>query len=247
MPKFFVLPEKAVNGKCIIDTEDVAHITRVLRLGIGDSVTVCDSAGMDYTAEISSIEPGKIVCDIISSKKSDTEPDIELTLYQGIPKGPKMEYIIQRTTELGITRIVPCTMARCVSRLDGEKAERKKVERWQKIAESAAKQSGRGIIPEVCMPVSFKDAVRRMTMADAAFAPYECESTAGIREYLKSLPEKVKTAAFIIGPEGGFDPAEVEILKENGIKTVSLGKRILRTETAGGAVTAVVMYESGNM
>ncbi len=245
MPKFFVLPEKISDGVCIIDNEDAGHITRVLRLGAGDTVRVCDSAGFDYIVKIAKIEDKRVICNILSKEKSDTEPTVAVTLYQGIPKGAKMEYIIQKTTELGVTRIVPCKMARCVSKPD-DKQLHKKVERWQKIAESAAKQSGRGIIPEVADAVTFAEAVDQMQTADMAFAPFECERTVSIRELLENAAE-VKTAAFIIGPEGGFDPSEIEKISELGIPTVTLGKRILRTETAGETVCAVLMYATGNM
>ena len=247
MPKFFVLPEKVNEDRCIIDTDDVAHITKVLRLKEGDSIVVCDSNGYDYEAVISSVEKNCVVCDIVSKTKSDTEPGVFVTLYQGIPKSSKMEYIIQKNTELGISKIVPCVMARCVSKIDGEKAEQKKTERWRKIAESAAKQSGRGIVPEITAPVTFKQAVEQMKEDDIAFAPYECEEQNRIKDVLKKYKKDIKNISFIIGPEGGFDPSEAELIKNSGIDTVSLGKRILRTETAGETVTAIIMYESDNM
>ena len=246
MPKFFVLPEMVKDGKIIIDTDDVLHIKRVLRMSEGDELLICDSTGTDYQTKISEIADKTITCDIISEKKSDTESDISITLYQGIPKGSKMELIIQKNTELGVAKIVPVSMQRCVSKLENQKAEEKKVQRWQKIAEEAAKQSGRGIIPEISMPQTLKQAAENIKKSDLSFVPYECEEQNSLKPLLKSHSD-AKTVSFLIGPEGGFDVSEIEILKECGIYPVTLGKRILRTETAGMAVTAMVMYEIGDI
>ncbi len=246
MPKFFVLPEKVYDNKILIDTDDVAHITRVLRLGVDDVITVCDSRSRDFEAKIAEISDKKIVCDIISEKKSDSEADIFITLYQGIPKGTKMELIIQKNTELGIKRIVPVAMKRCVSKLENQKAEEKKVQRWQKIAEEAAKQSGRGMIPEIAMPISLKEAAEELKKCDLAFVPYERESKNTLKPLLQSSKDS-KSVGFLIGPEGGFDIDEIEALKNLDIPSITLGKRILRTETAGVAVTSMIMYEIGDL
>ena len=157
-----------------------------------------------------------------------------------------MDYIIQKTTELGVVNIVPCMMARSVSKIENEKDAKKKCERWQKISEEAAKQSGRGIIPKVFQPVTFKEAVKMMKDYDLAFAPYECEEQNKLKTVLNSK-ENIKTIAFMVGPEGGYDLDETEFLRENKISTVTLGKRILRTETAGEAVLSMVMYELGDI
>lgn len=246
MPKFFVEPYKVSDDKIIIDTADVNHIKNVLRMEIGNNVTVCDSCGYDYDAKIISITPNEIVCSVITKSKSDTEPDISVVLYQGIPKGSKMEYIIQKTTELGIKKIVPVSMSRCVSKIENKKDAEKKVARWQKIAEAAAKQSGRGIVPEIAMPISFKDAVTELCNYDKSFAPYECEDSNSIKNEIHAIKGNM-SIAFIIGPEGGYDMSEINSLKTNGISTVTLGKRILRTETAGEAVLAMLMYEADEL
>lgn len=246
MPKFFVLPEKVCDNKIVIDTEDVSHITRVLRLGVGDVLDVCDSLGFDYEARITEIQDKTIILDIISKKKSDSESNISITLYQGLPKASKMDYIIQKNTELGINKIVPVIMDRCVVKLENQKAEEKKVIRWRKIAEEAAKQSGRGIIPEIAMPVTLAEAAEEMKKTDISFVPYECEEDGCLRTVLRNN-ESQQTVSFLIGPEGGFSASEISKLKSYGIKTVTLGKRILRTETAGMAVTAMVMYEIGDI
>lgn len=244
MPKFFAERGNISDGRIIIDNEDVGHITRVLRLGEGDLIDICDGMGYDYTAEIEAVEKSRIICTIREKRRSDTEPNIEVTLFQGIPKASKMEYIIQKTTELGIVKIVPCVMARCVSKVDGK--EEKKLSRWQKIAEAAAKQSGRGIVPKICEAVDFKTAVDMMKKSDICFAPYECETHGSLKTVL-TQKSGIKTISFMVGPEGGYDISEADYLKENGVPTVTLGRRILRTETAGEAVLAMVMYECGDI
>lgn len=246
MPKFFVTQDKITENQIIIDTEDVAHISRVLRLGIGDHVTVCDSQGTDYEAEIAEMEQKQIVCSITEKRASESEPNIKVTLFQGLPKASKMEYIIQKTTELGISEIVPVKLSRCVVKIDNKKDERKKLDRWQKISEAAAKQSGRGIVPQISEIMTLDEVIKRSKEFDLFFVPYECEEQKTLKEVLLSRPD-IKTVGFIIGPEGGFDPAETEKLHENGIDTVTLGKRILRTETAGEAVLAMTMYEIGDI
>lgn len=246
MPKFFVEPSKVEGGTIVIDTDDVNHIVRVLRMDIGDVIFVCDTAGMDYEAKIIEITKKSVVCEIIDSKKSDTEPELDVTLWQAIPKGSKMEYIIQKTTELGIKRIVPVIMSRCVSKIENEKEGEKKVQRWQKIAESAAKQSGRGVVPAICMPVSFNEAVSGLLDCDKAFAPYECEENNSIKNTISGIGGSMKIG-FIIGPEGGFAPEEIDKLSSVGIPAVTLGKRILRTETAGETVLAILMYEANEL
>ncbi|MEE0943948.1 MAG: 16S rRNA (uracil(1498)-N(3))-methyltransferase [Clostridia bacterium] len=244
MPKFFVPPEKVSGNRIIIDTDDVSHIKRVLRLTTGDEITVSDSTGTDYTARISVIEEKCVICDITGSVKNNTEPNISVTLYQALPKASKMEFIIQKTTELGIIRIVPCALSRCVVKLDGKDAT-KKVERWQKIADEAAKQSGRGVIPQISPVMNFKAAVEEMKKSDMCFVPYESAEDTKLKSVLNS--NQAKEISFMIGPEGGFTPEEAEYLKATGIPLVTLGKRILRTETAGMAVLSMVMYDIGDI
>ena len=246
MPKFFVTQDKITKNQIIIDTEDVAHISRVLRLGIGDSITVCDSQGTDYEAEIEEMEQGRVICTVTGKRASVSEPNIKVTLFQGLPKASKMEYIIQKTTELGISEIVPVRLSRCVVKIDNKKDEKKKLERWQKISEAAAKQSGRGIVPEISEIMTLDEVIERSKEFDLFFVPYECEEKKTLKEVLLSK-QNIKSVGFIIGPEGGFDIAETEKLRESGIATVTLGKRILRTETAGEAVLAMTMYEIGDI
>lgn len=246
MPKFFVPRENISEDIIHINGGDVQHIKKVLRLGVNDRLSLCDGRGKNYDAVIESILDNEIICRILSEGKAETEAEIEVTLFQGLPKASKMDYIIQKTTELGIVKIVPCIMSRCVVKIDNEKDAIKKQQRWQKISEEAAKQSGRGIIPVVEMPVTFDEAINRLKQADICFAPYECEEENRLRKVLLKK-DKVKSVSFMIGPEGGFDLKEVEQLKQNAIDTVTLGKRILRTETAGEAVLSMVMYELGDI
>lgn len=242
MPKFFV-PRENIDGDTIrIGGEDVVHIKRVLRMREGDTLNMCDSSGCDYLAKIREIGEKDIFLDVLEKKKSETEPPVKVTLFQGIPKAGKMDYIIQKTTELGIFEIVPSVLSRCVVKLDGDK----KIKRWQKISEEAAKQSGRGIIPEIKEPMNLKEAIEELKNFDLAFVPYECEEENCLRDILKSKDD-IKTVGFMIGPEGGFEKSEIDLLVENGITPISLGKRILRTETAGEAVLSMVMYEIGDI
>lgn len=241
MSKFFIPRENISSGKLIIDGEDVKHITKVLRMGTGDMIICCDGMGNDYTAKISAVS-SEIECEIISTKKAETEANIRVILIQGIPKSAKMDYIIQKTTELGICEIYPCDMNRCVSKPEGGK----KTERWQKIAREAAKQSGRGVVPKVHNTINLDGAMEILKSADLSFIPYECAENNYLRPVLQSA-KSPETIAFMIGPEGGFDKDEIDKLTTEGIPAVSLGKRILRTETAGEAVLAMVMYELGDI
>ncbi len=241
MPKFFTARENISDTQIVIDSEDAKHIKKVLRLNSGDTITVCDGCGIDYKSVINKIEDNRIICDIKERYVCDTEPQVKVTLYQGLPKASKMEYIIQKTTELGISRIVPVKLSRCVVKLENAAAEKKKTERWQKIAYEAAKQSGRGVIPEVSEPMTLEEAMKDMELSDLVFAPYECETQNRLKDIVSSR-DGVKNVSFIIGPEGGFDLTEIGKLQSVGIKTITLGRRILRTETAGEAVLAMLMY-----
>lgn len=241
MPKFFTEKENINGSVLVINNDDAVHIKKVLRLSEGDTIQVCDGAGTDYTAVIDQIGKDGIVCSIKDTKISDTEPRIDVTLYQGLPKAAKMDYIIQKNTELGINRIVPAKLSRCVVKLEDNKAEEKKTARWRKIANEAAKQCGRGIVPTVSEPMSADEIIESVKDDDLVFVPYECEETIRLRDIAEKNPD-AKKISFIIGPEGGFDPSEIEKFKSAGINTVTLGKRILRTETAGEAVLSMLMY-----
>lgn len=244
MPKFFVEPSKVSGDNITIDTTDVLHITKVLRLNIGDLVTVSDSTSTDYECEITEISKDSVLLRVLSKRNIDTESNIKITVFQALPKASKMEYIIQKNTELGVVKFVPVSLSRCVVKLDKKEAE-KKVSRWQKISDEAAKQSGRGILPEVSGVLNLKSAIFEMKKADLFFVAYESEDNNSLKPLLKG--KSPKTISYLIGPEGGFSPDEIDYIKEQGIPLITLGKRILRTETASIAVTSMLMYEIGDM
>lgn len=239
MPKFFTTADYINKDELKIVGEDVAHISKVLRMSPGESIVVCDGNGNDYDAEIASITKTEVTARIIRSYVCDAEPSVSVTLYQALPKQGKMEYIIQKTTELGIAKIVPVYTKRCVVKPSD------KSERWNKVALSAAKQCGRGVVPEVSQTISFDQAIKEMQGFDCALMPYECEQQNKLKSVLKD--NEYKTVSVFIGPEGGFDLSEVEKAVNAGVKTVTLGKRILRTETAASAVLPIIMYESDEM
>ena len=243
MSKFFVDKNQITEKSAIITGSDVGHIARVLRMEPGDELLLCDGEGYDYDAVIESISKDEIVASILRSYPCKNEPETEVTLYQGLPKQGKMEWIIEKCTEMGITTIVPVQMTRSVVKLSKEQAE-KKVERWQKTAREAAKQCGRGRIPKVTMPVTITE-LSKSDLPDFLLFPYEAERASAVREALTG--NKAKTAGIFIGPEGGFDPVEVEFLQALGAHTVTLGPRILRTETAGICALSVLLYEWDEM
>ncbi|HYE81185.1 MAG TPA: 16S rRNA (uracil(1498)-N(3))-methyltransferase [Clostridia bacterium] len=241
MHRFFIKRENIRKGGITLEGEDVKHISRVLRLQPGDKLVLCDGEGTDYITAIESIDKYSVKTMIINKETSKGESGIDVILYQGIPKSTKMDLIIQKCTEMGIRRIVPVYTARTVVRLESEKDEKKKVERWTKIAEEAAKQSGRGVIPTVDMPVSLQEAFEDAAELDAVIVPYEQEESISVKEALSK--DKVGSIGFFIGPEGGFEASEMLAAKKMGALPVTLGSRILRTETAGVVVLACIMYE----
>ena len=239
MPRFF--SENFSETKTITG-EDAHHISKVLRASVGDEITVCDTKGVDYLCRIAGINNGEISLDIIEEKKSDSEPDIAITLYQCMPKSDKLETVTQKSIELGVLRIVPVLSSRCVSRPD-PKSAKKKVERLNKIAEAAAKQSGRGIIPEVSDLISFDSLLKEIKSHKLSIVFYELGG-APLRSLIK---EGVDDIAIVIGPEGGFSREEIEKLNAAGAVSATLGKRILRTETAPLAAISAIMLLSGNL
>ena len=254
MPRFFVEPDQVSGNKIIIEGSDVNHITKVLRMKIGEELMVCDGTGLDYFCTIAKLDSDAVFCDVCNKWESYSELPVKVTLFQGLPKADKMELIIQKTVELGVYEIVPVAMQRSIAKLDDKKAGRK-IERWQSISESAAKQAGRGIIPKVTEPMSFAEALEYAKEMDSIIVPYE--NAKGI-SYTKEVIREAKALssaketnasktctrlAIFIGPEGGFADSEIERAKEAGAKLVTLGNRILRTETAGMATLAILMYE----
>lgn len=244
MYQFFVEPGQInINDKTvIIEGGDVNHIKNVLRMKPGEEFNVSNGIdGKEYRCAIRSFEEDRVVCELRFIKEDNVELPAEIYLFQGLPKADKMELIIQKAVELGAFKVVPVATKRCVVKLDDKKAA-SKIARWQGIAEAAAKQSKRAIVPEVTAVMSFKEAVKYASDMDVRFIPYElADGMERTRELMGNLKPGQKIAIFI-GPEGGFEEGEIQLAKENGIEPITLGKRILRTETAGMTVLAWLGY-----
>ena len=239
MNRFFA--ESIVNERVALSKDDINHSVNVLRLRKGDRIIVSDGAGTDYNCCIVSSDKNGVQLEIIETLKNQAEPEVLITLYQGVPKLDKMELIIQKSVELGVSRIVPVLTKRTIVKIkDGKKRER-----WQKISESAAKQSGRGIIPTVCEPIDFSDAVKDMAKNELSIRPYELERAMSIKNAVNG--RQLKSISIFIGPEGGIDETEAEECTNSGVIPVTLGKRILRTETAGFAAIILTLNTLGDM
>ena len=249
MPKFFVQQNQIINDKIQIIGEDVNHIKNVLRLKPRDEIEICNvNKEETFLCEISKIETAKIECTILKKQIIKKEPNLTITIFQGLPKAEKMELIIQKTTELGVKEITPVNMERCIVKLD-EKSERKKFERWQKIAEVAAKQCGRDSIPKISKLININNICNSLEEYDILLIAYEKEEKNSLKmeiEKLKKLQKEKLKIGVLIGPEGGLEENEVLTLIKAGAKTVSLGRRILRTETAQIVITSILMYELDN-
>lgn len=251
MPKFFVKENQISNNKIEIVGDDVNHITNVLRMKQGEILKVCNQeTGENYIAEIINVQKNSVTCEIQEKLEETAESNVDITLYQGLPKFEKMELIIQKNTEVGVNAIVPVIMERTVVKLD-EKQVSKKLERWQKIAEIAAKQSMRDRIPKIKNIIKINkisDSLKEEKF-DTILVAYENEEKTMLKEELKKLEnskDKKYKIAIIIGPEGGISEREIEQLNNLGAKCVSLGRRILRTETAGIIMSGDIMYELEN-
>lgn len=248
MPRFFVKNEQIKGTKIEILGEDVKHIKNVLRKQIRDNIEICDQdTEKSYICEIEKIGNESILTNIIEELQS-YDDNIKVDIYQGLPKADKMELIIQKSVELGVNSIIPVAMKRCVVKIDS-KDESKKIARWQKIAESAAKQSGRSTIPEIKNIVNIEKIIQLIKEYDCVIVAYENEKNNTIKRELLEIKEKVHDKvkiAVVIGPEGGLEEKDVELLKHNGAKIVTLGHRILRTETVALNVLSIIMYELEN-
>lgn len=244
MYQFFVEPNQInIDDKSvIIFGSDVNHIKNVLRMKIGEELNVSNGQdGREYRCGIRAFEEDRVLCELRFVKEDKVELPSRVYLFQGLPKADKMELIIQKAVELGVYQVIPVAAKRCVVKLDEKKAA-SKAARWQGIAEAAAKQSKRAIVPEVTQVLTFKQAVEKAAGMQVRMIPYELErSMERTRELVDSLKPGEDIAVFI-GPEGGFEEAEIELAKENGIEPVTLGRRILRTETAGMTVLSWIVY-----
>lgn len=250
MPKFFIKTENLKENEEIwITGSDVNHIKNVLRKKIDDKINICNSdTQKNYECVIKNIEENKIVCKILDEVKSLAESNLNITIFQGLPKSDKMELIIQKATELGVKTIVPVITKRTVIKLK-DKDKQNKVDRWQKIAEVAAKQSGRDIIPTIENIINITNI--KFDEFDKIFVLYENEEKISIKDEIEQLKNDNKeelNIGIVIGPEGGFAESEIEQLRLNqNVSVVTLGKRILRTETVALVVSGILMYELGDL
>lgn len=245
MPKFFVTTNQIEGNTIIIQNEDVNHIKNVLRAKIDDTIEICDSiTSKNYICKIEQIEDKQIYCHIVEEIASNVEPHIQVSIFQGLPKADKMELVIQKSVELGVYDIIPVEMKRCVVKLN-EKDKIKKMQRWQKISEGAAKQSGRDIIPTIHPVINIKTLCENIKEYDLVLVAYENEKINTLKQELQKIKQNNAETkiAIIIGPEGGIDDKEIEHFKENKAKIITLGNRILRTETVALNMLSVIMYE----
>lgn len=240
MPRFF--SDDIDRNNIVITGSDAVHIGRSLRMRPGQELTVC-CMGTDLRCRIREIKPDAVFLDLIAEEKCTAEPSVEITLFQAVPKGDKLDSIVQKTVELGVRRIVPVLTRRCVSRPDRNDFDRR-LERLNKIAESAAKQSGRGIIPEVTSLVSFGEAVERLTENDCPLMLYEEEGGCSFSDIDFA---GVRTIGLFIGSEGGFDKEEADLARSSGADLIWLGKRILRCETVPITAMSILMFLTNNM
>lgn len=245
MPRFFTQDITEAGG-CITG-EDAKHIAKVLRMKVGDELTVCDTKGRDYDCMIEEIGAGEVRLKVLSVAPSQSEPDVRVHLYQAMPKADKMETIIQKAVELGAASITPVMTRRCVSRPDAKSMDKKLV-RYNRIALEAAKQCGRGVVPPVHPLQELSQALEQMQRTGCPILFYE-NATAPAKQVIAKARESGKELeiAVLIGAEGGFDEDEVALAREHGCHILSLGKRILRCETAPLAALTILMYETGNM
>lgn len=251
MPKFFIKQNQIENNQIKIIGNDVNHIKNVLRAKVGEEIEICNSDLQEnYICKIKTIEKEKINLEIIEKISSISESNIKVTIFQGIPKADKMELIIQKSVELGVYDITPVEMKRCVVKLQ-EKDKIKKVERWQKISEVAAKQSGRDYIPKVNNCIRLKEILNQRSEYDEIILAYEKEKENTLKQEISQIKQKFNSKlkaeelkiGIIIGPEGGIDEEEEKMLRENGIRVITLGNRILRTETVALNMLSIIMYE----
>ena len=249
MPRFFIEPREAETGDTLVLAgEDARHISFSLRARVGEEYTLCDTCNYEYRCVIRAIDSESVTFEVLEKRPGETEPDVQVTLYQALVKGDKFDTVVQKAVELGVARIVPVLSERCVSRPD-EKSLNKKRERWQKIAKSAAMQCARASVPEIGELLSFGEMTEELQEADCGFICYEAEPHIPMKTLFseKSKEKKAIDYRFFIGPEGGISAAEAQKAQDAGISLISLGKRILRTETAPLCVISSIMFFSDNL
>ena len=242
MPKFFVRGEQIADGQITLRGDDAFHISRALRMAKGEHITVCDMQGQEYECELTDFLPDSVLASILSSRSVDNEPPKRIHLYQALPKGDKMDTVIQKAVECGVFEIHLFESERCVVKSKGD-SEARKTERRNRIALEAAKQCGRGYIPAVRETVGFREAIEQACRADICLFCYEGESEKSLKRALDENGKNAETLSIVIGSEGGFSVSEATYAAEMGAIPVSLGKRILRTETAAAFVLGCLVYE----
>ena len=241
MARFFVTSDEMAGNSIVLTGENAQH-AKVLRLKAGEEVLVCDGRGSECCCSVESVSSGEVVLSVLEKQESGTEAAVKVSVYMAFPKADKLEHVIQKATELGAFEIVAFPSGRCISKPD-DKSLKKKLERWQKIAASAAEQSGRGAIPEVIVLNSYGAALERAAKADKALMFYENEHAATLRMALES--SSFETVSLLTGPEGGLEEKEVEQARAAGLQVCTLGSRILRCETAPLCALSAVMYAAG--
>ena len=249
MHKFFT-PKELINGDVAkIIGDDVKHIYKVLRITQGEKVTLNNCEGVEYIAKVISVTKQEVLLEVLEKLDVNNESDIKIYLFQGLPKSQKMDLIVQKGTELGVTEFIPTITHRVDVKLKGEF---KKLDRLNRVALEAAKQSKRSIIPKVSEPIEFDEMIEKINSLDLVLVPYENAENFGIKKLVNNLEkngsvEKIKSVGIFVGPEGGIEEDEIEKLKENGAHIITLGKRILRTETAGFVATSLIQYELSDL
>lgn len=242
MHRFYVDKSAISHSSIRINGSDVNHIKNVLRLTKGEEIVICNGAGKDYYSILESISKDEIIATIKEVVDTNTELKSKIYLFQGLPKKDKMELIVQKAVELGVYEIIPVNMKRTIVKLDNVKKEQNKLNRWQTIANEASKQSRRGIIPKVHKLINYKEALEYAKQLECIIIPYELAMNMEYTRKVISEACKCKSIGVFIGPEGGFDESEIELAKKIDFKPITLGHRILRTETAGLATLAMLMY-----
>ncbi len=247
MPRFFVRKDQIADGFVTLTGDDAHHVSRSLRMAVGERITVCDMQKFEYECELTEFLPDCVRARVLQTSHSDTEPPYRAMLFQALPKGDKLDSVIQKAVECGVSEITTFESERCIARAkDG--AEEKKVERRKRIAYEAAKQCGRGVIPDVHATLSFCEAIAQASQADISLFCYEGDGTESLASVLREKKQQIAdgvapTVSIVIGSEGGFSRAEAAAAIAAGMRPIGLGKRILRTETAAAFVLACLVYE----
>ncbi|MQF65091.1 16S rRNA (uracil(1498)-N(3))-methyltransferase [SAR202 cluster bacterium AC-409-J13_OGT_754m] len=245
MKQFFVDSSTTISEKVYIRGELAHRITKVLRAKIGERLLLLDGQGLQYLVELERVDSGVVDAVVLSINKAENEPNTKIILCQALLKNDKFDWVLQKCTEIGVSKFVPMLCRRTIPRIHGTN-ELNRLTRWKRIITEAAEQSQRSLVPEICSPIEFDDACKMVDRNSSAFIPWEEENFIGIKKAL--LGHKLKTEVYIfVGPEGGFDSDEVNRAKRLGIQPVSIGKRILRSETAGLVTSSIILYQADDL